>query len=138
MATSFCKMLSSLLRTCSSLCLLPIIIGLVSVRSLQAESPATVLTAVELAAQIDQHVDRALEKQQLAKSPPADDAEFLRRVCLDVTGVIPSLSRVEAFFADTTSDKRVHLIAELLRSEEYARHMTDQWRDADMKRASFG
>lgn len=127
MATSFSTILSSLRS--NGLLLLPIIIGLVSVSPLQAESPGTVLTAVELAAQIDQHVDRALEKQQLAKSPLADDAEFLRRVCLDITGVIPSLSRVESFFADTTSDKRARLITELLGSEEYARHMTDQWRE---------
>jgi hypothetical protein len=126
MAKSFYMTLRSMSWSVLALLMLA---GLAQVKSLHAESPGTVLTATDLAAQIDLHGDRALEAQKLAKSPPADDAEFLRRACLDVTGVIPSLSRVESFLADTTTDKRARLIDELLRSEEYARHMTDQWRE---------
>jgi hypothetical protein len=110
-----------------------VLAGLAIAGSLHAEttSPATgsLLTAAELAAQLDQHVDRALAANQLPASAPADDAEFLRRVYLDITGVIPPLDRVETFFADSSADKRARLIDELLHSEEYARHMTDQWRE---------
>lgn len=94
--------------------------------SLWAAGP---LSAAELADQIDQHVAQALARKQIPVSPPADDSEFLRRVHQDITGVIPPLPRVESFLADTAANKRAKLIDELLQSEEYARHMTDQWRE---------
>lgn len=107
--------------------------GALLTEALQAKSPPlaqkSILNSVALAAQIDQHVDRTLEAKGIPVSPRADDAEFLRRIYLDVTGVIPPLDRIEPFFADATADKRSHLIDELLCSEEYARHMTDQWRE---------
>src|SRR5689334_14005622 len=52
-------------------------------------SPATKLSAAELARQIDVHVARALEAKKIPASPRSVDAEFLRRVYLDVTGAIP-------------------------------------------------
>jgi len=107
--------------------------GLILAGTLHAEAPSPAqvspLTATELAEQIDRHVGEALATAKIPASPAADDAEFLRRVYLDITGVIPPLDRVEAFLADKTADKRAHAIDDLLRSEEYARHMTDQWRE---------
>ena len=87
------------------------------------------LTAAALAEAIDRHIERELQAHKLPPSPRADDAEFLRRVYLDITGTIPPLERVEPFLNDPQSDKRARLIDTLLRSEEYARHMTDQWRE---------
>src|SRR5438105_4124975 len=49
------------------------------------------------AAAIDREVDRRLAEANIPPSPPADDAEFLRRVCLDLTGRIPTLDRAVAF-----------------------------------------
>jgi len=90
---------------------------------------ATRLTAAELARQIDLHVGRALEAKKIPAASPSDDSEFLRRVYLDIAGVIPPLERVEPFLLDARPDKRARLIDELLAGEEYARHMTDQWRE---------
>lgn len=87
------------------------------------------LTAVELSREIDTHVERALTAKSLKTSPPADDGEFLRRVSLDIAGVIPTLARVKKYLSDPSPDKRERAIDELLHSEEYARHMTDQWRE---------
>lgn len=87
------------------------------------------LTAPELAAQVDTHISRALAAKQIPTSPRADDAEFMRRAYLDISGTIPPLDRVEPFLADTQPDKRARLIDDLLRSPEYVRHMTDQWRE---------
>ncbi|MBL8830297.1 MAG: DUF1549 domain-containing protein, partial [Planctomycetaceae bacterium] len=86
-------------------------------------------TAAELATQIDVHVDRALQAKKIPASPRSDDAEFLRRVYLDITGTIPAYERVEPFLNDSQPDKRARLIDELLASPEYVRHMTDQWRE---------
>ena len=64
------------------------------------------MTAVELARQIDVLVSRGSQAKKIPVSPPADDAEFLRRVYLDIAGTIPPLERVETFLNDTQSDKR--------------------------------
>lgn len=87
------------------------------------------ISALELARQIDLHITRALESKKIPVSPRANDAEFLRRVYLDIAGTIPPLDKVESFLNDAQSDKRARVIDELLTSEGYARHMTDQWRE---------
>lgn len=92
-------------------------------------TPAKRLSAAELAEQIDAFVDAALLAKKIPPSPRTDDAEFLRRVYLDVAGVIPPLDVVEPFLNDKQADKRAELIDGLLHSAEYARHMTDQWRE---------
>jgi hypothetical protein len=56
-------------------------------------------------------------------APLADDAEFLRRIYLDLTGTIPTAAEARAFLADTDADKREKLIDKLLASPEHARHM---------------
>lgn len=72
-------------------------------------------------------IDALLEKYWSAhKVTPAtrcDDAEFLRRISLDLTGVIPTAARARRFLDDTSSDKRRQLIDELLASPDYALHM---------------
>src|SRR5262245_6808744 len=57
-------------------------------------------------------------------SPPSSDADFVRRVYLDLTGVIPAAEQAWAFLADQAADKRAKLIDELLASPAFARHMT--------------
>lgn len=126
MATGFSK---TLRPTLSWLMLAITVASLPGIESSAAAAPETLLTASELAEQIDQQVAKSLAAKQIPVSPPADDAEFLRRVHLDVAGVIPPLDRVESFLSDTAADKRMRLIDDLLRSEEYVRHMTDQWRE---------
>lgn len=58
-------------------------------------------------------------------SPPADDAEFLRRVYLDFAGRIPSAGEARRFLADNAADKRAKLIDQLLASPEYPARMAD-------------
>lgn len=54
----------------------------------------------------------------------ASDAEFIRRVYLDLAGRIPSLDEARAFIADQSSEKRSALIDRLLASEDHVRRMT--------------
>ena len=68
-----------------------------------------------------------------AKSPPplCDDSTFLRRVYLDLIGVIPTLAERDRFLSDAAADKRARLIDELLaRKADYADHWTPFWEDA--------
>jgi hypothetical protein len=56
-------------------------------------------------------------------APVASDAEFLRRVSLDLNGTIPTAAEAKAFLTDTDPKKREKLIDKLLASPGYARRM---------------
>ena len=84
---------------------------------------------------IDRLVDAAIGRWSedgaaVERQPPADDATFLRRVSLDLTGLLPSPERTRAFLADDAPDKRERLVDELLASEiDYADHWLTFWND---------
>jgi hypothetical protein len=69
-------------------------------------------------------------------SPVAGDAEFLRRVYLDITGVIPPADKVSAFLDSQDPNKRAQVIDELLASPLYGRHMADVWEGLLVPRTS--
>jgi mono/diheme cytochrome c family protein len=84
---------------------------------------------------IDQFITVKWEQAGLkaANDPPAvcSDAAFLRRVYLDVIGVIPTAAEARRFLEDTSPAKRVRLVDELLaRNEDYAAHWTPFWEEA--------
>ncbi len=73
-------------------------------------------------------------KWQRLKSLPSDlctDAEFLRRVSLDLTGLPPTADAVRAFLADARPQqvKRDELIDRLVGSTDYVEHWTNKWAD---------
>ena len=72
---------------------------------------------------IDDHILETLETLGLPLSGRADDATFLRRATLDLTGRLPSPTKVESFLRDGGSNKRSILIDELLNSDAF----TDYW-----------
>ena len=63
---------------------------------------------------IDREVFAKLQSLGIEPSGPASDAEFLRRVTLDVIGTLPSPEKVRAFLADQAPDKREKTIDALL------------------------
>lgn len=69
-------------------------------------------------------------RESLKPSPPADDAVFLRRLTLDLTGRLPEPEEVRAFLKSTRRDKRTAKIDELIaspKSAEYFGHLWIQW-----------
>jgi hypothetical protein len=89
------------------------------------------LFAVPASAQVPLHrrIDELIQTGQAdyarIASPLAEDAEFLRRVYLDLTGVVPSPDEVRTFLADTAPARRATLIDRLLASEKHAFHMAE-------------
>jgi len=72
-------------------------------------------------------IDRLISASRDIKSvvsPSADDAAFLRRVSLDLNGVIPPTKLVREFLRDDSTDKRVKLVERLSASPDYAWHMS--------------
>ncbi|MEX0714728.1 MAG: DUF1549 domain-containing protein, partial [Pirellulales bacterium] len=72
---------------------------------------------------IDQQVAASLEAGGITPAGPSSDAEFLRRVYLDLAGTIPTLGEARAFLDDKSPLKRQQLIDRLLNGPEYARQM---------------
>ncbi|MFP5247838.1 MAG: DUF1549 domain-containing protein, partial [Thermoanaerobaculia bacterium] len=72
---------------------------------------------------VDTHINAKLQQDGIAPAPLAGDAEFLRRVTLDLTGRIPTPDDVESFLADTSQTKRAKKIDDLLQSDAFA----DRW-----------
>jgi hypothetical protein len=85
--------------------------------------PALVQAALPLNELIDQQIGAALAAKGMAPAALADDAEFLRRIYLDLTGTIPTLGETKGFLDDKSPLKRQQLIDRLLNSAEYARQM---------------
>jgi hypothetical protein len=82
----------------------------------------------KLAVRIDELLAAKWEHERIVPAPRADDAEFLRRVSLDITGRIPRSANVYEFLADETPDKRARLIDRLLAEPRYAIHFANVWR----------
>ncbi|MDA0832681.1 MAG: DUF1553 domain-containing protein [Planctomycetota bacterium] len=55
----------------------------------------------------------------------ATDAEFLRRIWLDLAGTIPTADETRTFLADTAADKRERMIDRLLAAPTYATRMQE-------------
>lgn len=101
-------------------------------------------TPDDLHARIDQHLQRFQLTERVIAAPLSSDAEFLRRVTLDLIGRIPTVSEVRAFLSDESSEKRARRVDELLASEEHAEHFARVWRalllpeaDSDRQLAFF-
>ncbi len=102
------------------------------------------LDAKRLAAIIDNEINAQLQAEKVPASARASDSEFLRRVYLDITGVIPTTKQAIAFLESQDSDKRAKLIDELLASPNYGKHQADIWqatllpRTSESRRFQFG
>jgi hypothetical protein len=95
-----------------------------SLRSAPAGTPHDPLP---VAARIDREIDRRLAEAKVPASPLADDAEFIRRLSLDIRGRIPTAERAAAFLADTDPNKRQKLVDEFLADAAYGEHFGTVW-----------
>jgi len=94
-----------------------------AVARLHAQTKGGKRAAIERRNLIDEQIFGKMDAEGVVPVPLATDAEFLRRISLDLTGRIPTWQRVEAFLANPDPNKRTVLIEELLKSEEYV----DRW-----------
>ena len=75
---------------------------------------------------IDELVVEKLRKLGVVPSETCTDAEFLRRVSLDMTGTLPTGQQVAAFLADTSPNKRAEKVDELLSTPGLCRLVDDE------------
>ena len=103
--------------------------------SLLACNRATASEAVapnveEIALSIDASLKEAWEAEEITPSEPATDAEYFRRLNLDVLGRIPTAAEASAFLDDPSpsQDKRRRAATELFQRATYLVHQTNIWR----------
>lgn len=78
---------------------------------------------------IDDDILHHLEVLHIPPSPPASDAEFIRRAYLDAAGILPSPAEVEQFLKDPAPDKRDRLIDVLMKRPEFVDYWAYKWSD---------
>ncbi len=80
---------------------------------------------------IDELVANKWERMKIQPSGLCSDAEFLRRVYLDLTGLPPSADKVRSFLADPrpTRVKRDEVVDQLVGSPDYVEFWTNKWAD---------
>ena len=84
--------------------------------------PALTPAADPLHRVIDRHIRDAAGGPV---APTASDAEFLRRVTLDLAGRVPTIEETRAFLGSTGATKRAQVVDRLLASQDYARWMQE-------------
>lgn len=93
----------------------PVMASVVVPRS--SKQPFPKITATNF---IDEHVLAKLRRLNIPPVGKADDATFLRRATLDITGRLPTPSEVREFLADGTASRRARRIDELLSDPGYS------------------
>ena len=99
--------------------------------------PARDVLDKRMTERVDAHLAKVWAEEQVQPAPMADDAEFLRRAWLDLTGIIPPINEkanngnygVRGFLADKSPNKRARLIDYLLSKPTHATHFSNIWKN---------
>lgn len=78
---------------------------------------------------IDEILFSQMDERGISRAALTSDAEFMRRLSLDATGLPPEPSALIRFLADTSPDKREQLIDSLVGSPEFAEQWAWFWGD---------
>lgn len=78
---------------------------------------------------IDRHVFAKLKLMNINPSELCSDQVFVRRVFLDLCGILPTPAETREFVESSAVDKRARLVEQLLQRPEYADLWTKRWLD---------
>ncbi|HZZ78001.1 MAG TPA: DUF1549 domain-containing protein, partial [Gemmataceae bacterium] len=76
---------------------------------------------------IDTEIKAGWQKEKITPSPRSTDSVFLRRVYLDLIGVVPSYDETTAFLKDSDLKKREKVIDKLLADPRFAKEQAHLW-----------
>ncbi len=101
------------------------------VADLAPRLPVLPAATVDITNPIDRLVNVYFHKNKIEWKSVVDDRTYMRRVYLDIVGLLPTPEKMQVFEADTRPDKREALVKELLnRNDDYAQHWLTFWNDA--------
>lgn len=107
-------------------------VGLIALASLMGSVllyPQSAAQQEDVSREIDRLFAAAWEREKLTPSERSDDAEFLRRLSLDLIGRVPSSAETVEFLQDPDREKRSRKIEELLSSPSYAKNWALVWQN---------
>ncbi len=88
-----------------------------------AAVPTSISDSAAMTARVDELLQQSWKAAGVEPAATATDSEYLRRVYLDLVGVIPRASGVREFLADDRPNKRALVVDHLLASPRHATHM---------------
>lgn len=101
------------------------------VAKLEPRKPALPQGQAGLKNPIDQFVSAYFKEKNIQWPELVSDRIYIRRVYLDIIGLLPPAEKVDAFVQDSDPNKRSALVTELLhRNDDYAQHWLTFWNDA--------
>jgi hypothetical protein len=88
---------------------------------------------------VDTHINNKLKRLKIQPAELCTDAEFLRRIMIDLTGVPPTSAETRAFLTDASDShaKRAAKIEELLNGPDFIDYWTMKWSDLLMSNRKF-
>ncbi|MBZ5856094.1 PSD1 and planctomycete cytochrome C domain-containing protein [Flavihumibacter profundi] len=105
--------------------------SLYRVAALEPRLPEVPAASENLTNPIDRFVGAYFQKHKIQWSSPVDDRIYIRRVYLDVIGLVPPPDSIDAYVQDKRPDKQSILVRNLLnRNNDYAQHWLTFWNDA--------
>ncbi len=88
--------------------------------------------------EIDRLVDNRLKFLHLSHSELAGDEQFLRRVTIDLIGLLPTYDEYRQFISDASPDKRMRLVGRLLERPEFLDIWVMKWAELLQIRTNNG
>ena len=93
----------------------------------EPQSTNSLRSSQTIVALIDKEIQSRWSELGIEPSERADDAEWMRRVYLDIAGRVPTIREAETFLGNRREQKRETLIDELLSDSGYVRNLTTKW-----------
>ncbi|MBX3439868.1 MAG: DUF1553 domain-containing protein, partial [Planctomycetaceae bacterium] len=90
-------------------------------------APVT-LSPGEMTQRVDDLMSELWERNGIVPATDCEDLEFLRRVYLDLTGRVPTVSEVREFINEVPAGRRERLVEQLLARRDHATHLAAVWR----------
>ena len=109
-----------------------------TVADAEADRPSPGQVERAMTAAVDEHLARGWADSGVEPATRSSDAEFLRRVSLDLAGKIPTVAEARAFLDDPDPEKRRTLVARILRGPSAANHFVNTWRPLLIPGAATG
>ena len=78
-------------------------------------------------AEINRQIEQYWSDYEVKPAAPAEDAEWCRRIHLDLIGRIPTVDELEAFLSSDEKDKYAKLVNKLLDDDEYTEEFSRNW-----------
>lgn len=101
------------------------------VAKLAPRNPPLPAATAGLSNPVDLFTNNYFKTNKIQWSKLVDDRTYLRRIFLDIIGLLPTPPELAAFSSDTRADKRAIWVRQLLdRQDDYALHWLTFWNDA--------